>query len=562
MEAKAESFVDSLPLKYDNNILSSELIYIAFNEINNNIFITKTMELYGSYQDAIDNVINHPESLSDSPEYQEIRRLNDIKKNNPEIEPLITATMLYFYHTNIGGDDYPTEGEIIIQSESAQGKIKEEINYLAIAKFIIKKYSIITIGNRAFIFNNGYYYEEDKVIESEIQKILSGVTSTHTKPTDRITRDIYEKVLKFSLTDTKKLPFLKNSKIIPTKSEAIVRCKHKIVHIPKSPAIGKNWYVNAEYVDNLDTHEVWDFLVEVTNKSGKTIPDYAKVIVQIGSSALAQIKELQQAYMLYGNGSNAKSLIAALINKIIGSENVAHLKLQGYNRNFALSTLLGKMMNIYPEIPQNSLDSGSCSIFKTLTGTDELEFEKKFKEPINELPTLIMLFCANTLPDVPPDIESEAAWWRRWTIINCPNYYEQNMQFAQYITSQPIMNQLFKLMVDDISRLEQDGLYKSQNIDTTRELWRCGANNVFSFFIKNYEVTAEELPKEEWIPKTTIYNKYQNYCRAMDIDESQIKSAVVVHPVLTREKCKIKTVTNPKTNKQERYYTNLKPLNS
>ena len=551
------------PQVVDTNDGAPKHIKVAIDveSINNNIFVTRCMDLYGSEQDLIDGIINSPEQTSNCAEYKELQRLSILRTEHSKIAPFIAATMLYYAYKNISGSDFPSEEDIVIQIENGKGKT-DNINYIAIARFLIKKYCVISMGarSRAFIFENGYYSEEDGQIKSDIQQILSTLPNTHTKMTDRITNDIYEKVMNLSLINLKTSPFLKNSLVIPTLTEAIVRCNDKIIHVPKSPAIGKNWYVNAEYIDNIDTTEVWDFLIDVTNKPNKYIQDYTKVIIQIGASALSQTKHLQQAYMLYGVGSNAKGIVSNLFNNMFGANNVAHLKLQDFKRPFSLGTLLGKVMNIYPEVPMNSLNSEACSAFKAITGDDPLDFEKKFKDPISDLVTIVMLFSANTLPDVPSDIDAEPAWWRRWTVINLPNVYEQNKQFAEHMTKSKVINQLFKLCVDDITRLENDGLYKSQAIDVTRELWRCGANNVFSFFINNYEVTNIELPKDQWISKDALYNHYKRVCDDMDVEPERIKSNVIFHPTIAREKCKIKKIYNENSQKEERYYINIKLL--
>jgi len=562
---KGEGVTSSLPDKTAPQFSTqnaNEYVSSEYKSIVSNVFVEKCMELYGVYEDHITEVVTSDTyANSPEPEYIELKRLYKLKEENPKVAPLIHATMLHYYFANVSGDgEYPQDGEVVIQSEDGK---KEQISYYNIAKFLIKKYCIITIKNRAFIFYNGHYQENEGLIQADIQKILSNIPSTHTKTTDRTTKDICEKVLKLSLLSNKvNSPFLRNSIVIPTKTEALIRCSGKVLHIPKSPAVGKNWYVNAEYIDNIDTTEVFNFLVEVTNKPNQFNQDYAKIILQIGSSAVSQKKYLQQAYMLYGPGSNAKSLIANMYNALFGKPNVSHLKLQDFRNRFALGTLLGKVMNIYPEIPVNSLNSEACSAFKAITGDDSLDFEKKFQDPISDTPTIVMLFSANTLPDVPPDIDAEPAWWRRWIVINLPNCYEKNPEFAEHMTSQPVINQLFKLVVDDISRLEHNGLYKSQDIDTTRELWRCGANNVFRFFITNYEVSDTELPREKWVSKTAIYQHYKHFCEDMDIGAEQIKSDNVFHPILAREKCKIKKTMNDITQKEERYYVNIKEKNT
>jgi len=46
----------------------------------------------------------------------------------------------------------------------------------------------------------------------------------------------------------------------------------------------------------------------------------------------------------------------------------------------------------------------------------------------------------------------------------------------------------------------------------------------------------------------------------MDVEPERIKSNVIFHPTIAREKCKIKKIYNENSQKEERYYINIKLL--
>lgn len=122
---------------------------------------------------------------------------------------------------------------------------------------------------------------------------------------------------------------------------------------------------------------------------------------------------MQKAILLIGDGANGKSTYLAALLAFIGRRNVSAVsphKLEG--DRFSVARLVGKLANIVPDLP--STDLTSTSIFKALTGGDELLGERKFETSFEFTPYARLVFSAN---HPPKSEDASPAFFRRWLVV-------------------------------------------------------------------------------------------------------------------------------------------------
>lgn len=82
------------------------------------------------------------------------------------------------------------------------------------------------------------------------------------------------------------------------------------------------------------------------------------------------------------------------------------------NDRFSVARLVGKLANICPDLP--STDLSSTSIFKAITGGDELMAERKFEDSFEFTPYARLVFSAN---HPPKSQDASGAFFRRWVVV-------------------------------------------------------------------------------------------------------------------------------------------------
>jgi putative DNA primase/helicase len=122
---------------------------------------------------------------------------------------------------------------------------------------------------------------------------------------------------------------------------------------------------------------------------------------------------LQKALMLTGSGANGKSRFLAGLRAFLGEENVSSVPLHKLEENrFSSARLIGKLANIFADLPERDLDN--TSVFKSLTGGDAIEVERKFEAGFEVRPFARLVFSCNRPPLVR---DATPAFFRRWLVV-------------------------------------------------------------------------------------------------------------------------------------------------
>lgn len=119
------------------------------------------------------------------------------------------------------------------------------------------------------------------------------------------------------------------------------------------------------------------------------------------------------AILLVGEGGTGKSTFLIFVKRFLGPRLVSALPLQHLEDNrFATSRLVGKLANIYADLPDTHLDT--TSIFRNITGGDTIPAEFKHRDGFDFTPSCRLLFSANHYPR---SADASSAFFDRWVVL-------------------------------------------------------------------------------------------------------------------------------------------------
>jgi putative DNA primase/helicase len=146
----------------------------------------------------------------------------------------------------------------------------------------------------------------------------------------------------------------------------------------------------------------------------QTIPwDALDLVEELLGYALYAGNPFRRAVLLFGPGSNGKSIMLGLFEGLLGNENVASIPLQVLSENrFAGADLFGKLANICGDLDARAIEH--TDLFKQATGGDLIRAEFKFRDAFSFRCYALPLFSANELPRTADQTD---AWFDRWIII-------------------------------------------------------------------------------------------------------------------------------------------------
>lgn len=130
----------------------------------------------------------------------------------------------------------------------------------------------------------------------------------------------------------------------------------------------------------------------------ESLDDKKQALYEIIGYSISDISPVKMAIFLIGPSNCGKSVILKLIQKLIGEQHVSNVPLSAFSKDFNVSEMYDKAINISGEVPSGALPSRALDVFKGITGLDRLQLNKKFGQPVSVMFDTKLLFAGNTLP--------------------------------------------------------------------------------------------------------------------------------------------------------------------
>ena len=248
----------------------------------------------------------------------------------------------------------------------------------------------------------GYYVSSDDIFRKLLLKYDNRLTSHR----------FFNELVAYIRTDTKIQPPLSDYKYIPVSNgvynietkqledfnpDFIITSKIKTSYNPlaKKPILG-GWFDFDKWLDTLACND----------------KELVTLLWQVMNEAINPNRTRKKMVLLVGDGNNGKGTFQALLENLIGRENISNLKPDQFGKEFYLGALEGKVCNIGDDISNKYLDEVS-DLMSVVSG-DPVQVNKKGKQPIEARFKLLCIFSGNDLPSAR---NKTTGWYRRLCII-------------------------------------------------------------------------------------------------------------------------------------------------
>jgi len=182
---------------------------------------------------------------------------------------------------------------------------------------------------------------------------------------------------------------------------------------PHDPALLTPVQIPVDFDPEAECPEIARFL-------GEVLPGLERLAQELIAYLLLPDNSLQGAFMFIGPGANGKSSLMALIEALLGAENVANVPLHRLEDDrFATAELYGKLANVFADLDARALSS--TSMFKSITGGDSISAARKFRDSFSFKPYARLIYSAN---EPPPTPDGSDAFFRRWVVLPFSERFE------------------------------------------------------------------------------------------------------------------------------------------
>ena len=372
-----------------------------------------------------------------------------------------------------------------------------KINTSRLAELIFHEFNLnflTTVDTNEIWFFNGSYYEPNGefMIKYWVEQLLGEDTSEHFKrETVGYIRDKNPKKIDVFTPDLN-LINLKNG-VYDIETDNLNEHSPKYFFINQIPVIFKK---------DATCKKIKKFVSEVVYK------DDIAVLQEFFGYCLYRRYNIHRAVMLLGEGKNGKSTLLNLLIRFLGNENVSGKELQSIIDNrFGIASLYGKLANVAGDIPNKVLKR--TGIFKSLTGEDLVNADKKFKSDFDFVNYAKFIFSTNTLP---VSDDKTYAFFRRWILISFPNTFDGencDKDIIVKISTEDELSGLFIWAIEGLKRLLKHGDFSyNKSVEEVMEQYKTLSDPIYA-----YVQSFLKCNIGDYVLKDELRKHYTKWCR-------------------------------------------------
>ena len=259
----------------------------------------------------------------------------------------------------------------------------------------------------------------------------------------------------------------------------------------------------------------WDALVEEWAEEGRAdaLQEYVGYCLHVGAMPI------HRALLLVGAGANGKGTFLHVVRALLGRENTASIELQTLaNEKDAVADFYGALANIDDDLSARKLGAG-LGMFKKLVAGDRVRARNLYESGFEFDATGKHLYAANEVPNVNVPDDDEA-FWRRWLLIEFPNYYppsQRDPTLRNRLTEPESLSGVLNWAIEGWARVLAQGHFTNEErlAFSKRERWQQWGESVDKFI-------SECVEHDPDAPRRTtgeVWEHYKQWCHENALDD-------------------------------------------
>ncbi len=364
---------------------------------------------------------------------------------------------------------------------------------------LIEEYNIITVGTQIYIYEDGYYQQDERIIENKMIEMWKDIKQqqraevlayirikTHTSRED-IKIDPYIVNLRNTRLN------IKTGNLLPFTPEAIEFARVPVTYDPS--------------VYNADLDKM---LSRVFCNDQEVIDLFGEMV---GYCLLKKL-DYQKGFMFYGSGSNGKSTILELIKKFLGYRNISSIELDKLTATFNTAEVENKLANIGDDV--NDIPLKDTGTLKKLFSGESLQVQRKGERPFDMASYATPIFSCNSIPR---SYDKTEGMYRRWIFIPFTAKFhvtddDYDPLIKDKIVTDNALSYLLNIAIEGLARLiKQKGFTEPASVKRVMEDYMTDNSTVLSY------VADKELDGDYFLSKCTdeLYSEFCDWCKCSGV---------------------------------------------
>ncbi len=355
--------------------------------------------------------------------------------------------------------------------------------------YLISQNHIVKIDGKIHVYLEGTYNHDLNQIERMMQKVIPTLTDAKRKETLK-----YLSVMCEEVTPAPPNLIAFRNGVLDLNTGKLLSFSPDLVITNKIP-----WCYNLSAYDELADHTL--------NKMSCGDPAIRSLLEECIGYTFYRVNSIRKAFILTGSGSNGKSTFIAMLNNILGDDNVSAMDLKNLGDRFSKATLFKKLANIGDDISDEFIPDPS--LFKKIVSGDRIQAEYKGQDAFEFNPYVKLVFSANSIPRMK---DKTGAVINRLVIIPFKAVFSDtdpdfDPDIKRKLCSPASTEYLIRIGVEGLQRvLKNKRFTKSSKVEKELEEYEEYNNPVVGFF--------KEQDQDYIFRHTTkeIHLAYSSYC--------------------------------------------------
>jgi P4 family phage/plasmid primase-like protien len=245
-----------------------------------------------------------------------------------------------------------------------------------------------------------------------------------------------------------------------------------------------------------------------------TEPDFdgrVKCLQELFAASLFGIApNYQRAFLMFGRPGTGKTQVLRILRSLLPPDAIADLGPQFWGQQFALTQIIGKVVNICAELPESGTIAGN--VFKQVVEGSECPTEYKGRDIFVFKPRCAHWFASNFFPT---SRDSSGGFARRWIILDFNHVVPADKvvrELAESIVAEE-REAIAAWAMEGLKRLLKNGDYtQPSSHDARMKQLRTINNSVKAFFEQDHQVKRD--PNYDTMVRE-LYDKYGFYIKNM-----------------------------------------------
>ena len=369
---------------------------------------------------------------------------------------------------------------------------------------LIQEFNIIEVNGVLYVYEDGYYQADDRIIENKMIELYPGILQRHRTETLAYIR-IKTHVNASDLRVNPYIINLKNTRL-DIRGGKCLDFTPEAIEFDRIPVV----YDPSAYCADLD---------KMLNRVFLGDREVINLFEEMLGAILLKHNRYQKAFLFYGNGSNGKSTILDLIKTFLGGRNYSAIALEKVTDRFNTAELENKLANIGDDVDNVTIkDTGTL---KKLFSGNAIMVERKGERPYTIEPYATHIYSCNAIPR---SFDKSDGFYRRWLLIPFNARFsvddeDYDPMIADKITQPIALSYLLNIGIRGAQRLIRNGYFtEPQAVKNALEVYKTDNSTVLSW------IDDKELNEDYFLdsPRDTLYSEFSDWCKVSGIKSSNV----------------------------------------